>query len=215
MPEEKPSHLTDLSTALSTLDEARFNKILDQCLTRETPPLDIIQAMSAGMEEVGRLYKEGEYFLAELVFSGEVFKGAMEQVKLLLGDTKEVRTSGKVLMGTVKDDIHDLGKNIVITMLECSGFHVIDLGVDVPSEAFVEAIRAGEPDLVGMSILLTTAFGSMAKTIEDIGRAGLRKKVRIMIGGAVTNEKIREQVNADFHGRDASVAVEIAARVCS
>lgn len=215
MPLKKPENLTELASALAGLEEGRFHELLERCLTEEIPPLTIIEAMSAGMEEVGRLYKEGQYFLAELVFSGEMFKGAMHRVKPLLSDTEKDRKSGRIVMGTVKDDIHDLGKNIVITMLECSGFEVIDLGVDVPSETFVEAIRTNEPDLVGMSILLTTAFGSMEKTIADIGRAGLRERVRIMIGGAVTNERIREQMRADFHGQDASVAVEIARKVCS
>jgi len=212
---EGSEYLTELAGTVAQLEEARFNQLLDECLTREIKPLQIIEAMSAGMEQVGRLYNEGEYFLAELVYSGEVFKSAMNRVKPLLGKTEEVPKSGRIVMGTVKDDIHDLGKNIVATMLDCSGFDVIDLGVDVPSERFVEAIRANEPDLVGMSILLTTAFGSLEKTIADIGRAGLREKVRIMIGGAVANERIRKQMNADFVGQDAPAAVEIARKTCS
>lgn len=213
MPAKMSKNLTKLAGAIAKMEENRVDEILTRYLDEKVPPLEIIREMSAGMEEVGRLYKEGEYFLAELVFSGEIFKNAMGRVKPLLGDSEKLETSGKVVLGTVKDDIHDLGKNIVATLLECAGFEVIDLGVDVPPEKFVEALRDSGAPLVGMSILLTTAYESLKNTVDAIRDAGLREKVKIMIGGAVTNEKITDQMGVDYHGQDASSGVEIAREV--
>lgn len=210
---EGSNELSDLARALANLDEERVQTSLDRCFEQNVPAHVIIEELSAGMNAVGRRYKEGDYYLAELVFSGELFSSAMARVKPLLENETESRARGRVVLGTVKDDIHDLGKNIVRTLLECSGFQVIDLGVDVPPEKFIEAIRDSGALLVGMSVLLTTAFPSMQRTLDAISEAGLRERVRIMIGGAVTNEKIREQMGADYHGKDASVAVEIAEQV--
>ena len=213
MPAKKSKKLTELAESIAKMEERKVEEILGRYLEEKMPPLRIIQEMSAGMEEVGRLYKKGEYFLAELVFSGEIFKSAMDRVKPLLGDSDKLETSGKVVLGTVKDDIHDLGKNIVGTLLECAGFEVIDLGVDVPPEKFVEALRDTGAPLLGMSILLTTAFESLQATVDAISKAGLRDRVKIMIGGAVTTKKITSQMSVDYHGQDASSGVDIAREV--
>jgi methylmalonyl-CoA mutase cobalamin-binding domain/chain len=121
--------------------------------------------------------------------------------------------AGRIIMGTVMGDIHDLGKSIVTTMLECSGFSVIDLGVNVPAERFVEAVKDSGARLVGMSLLLTTAMDAMRETIQSLEKAGLRDCVKIMIGGAPTSERLRDEIGADFYGRDAIEAVAIARHV--
>jgi len=210
---ESNSELTELGKAIANLEEDKTYEILDRYLADSVPPLEIIDELSAGMDEVGKLYKEGEYFLSELVFSGEIFKGAMAKVKPLIETGSGRESSGKLIVGTAKGDIHDLGKNIVITLLECAGFEVIDLGVDVPAEKFVEAVRESGAPLVGLSALLTTAFNSMRETMEAIRNAGLRERVKVMIGGGSTSDKLREQIGADFYGRDATEAVDIAKSV--
>lgn len=172
----------------------------------------IVGELSKGMEKVGQLFKDDEYALGELVYSGEIFKGAMEKVRPFLAEG-DGKPAIKVIMGTVEGDIHDLGKNIVITLLECSGFHVIDLGVDVPVSKFVDAVKETGAELVGMSLMLTTAMDSMRQAIRLLEDAAVRDRIKIMIGGAPTSERLREEVRADFHGRDAIEALAIARRV--
>lgn len=204
------SDLLQLTRAVVELHENEVYTRLDSLLSKNVTPHEIIDALSAGMEEVGNLYKNGEYFLSELVFSGEIFKTAMNKIKPLLHSEGGRASKGKVLMGTVKGDIHDLGKNIVITLLECSGFEVTDLGVDVPVEKFVQSAKDTGIQLIGLSALLTTAFDSMRDTVDAFSVSGLRDKVKIMIGGGSTSEKLKEQIGADFYGRDATEAVDIA-----
>jgi len=204
--------ITVLSQSLANLDEDAVNQIIEDYLATKGDPLMIVGELSKGMEKVGQLFKDDEYALGELVYSGEIFKGSMEKVKPFLaeGDRKPAR---KVIMGTVEGDIHDLGKNIVITLLECSGFHVIDLGVDVPASKFVDAVKKTGAELVGMSLMLTTAMDSMRQAIRLLEDAAVRDRIKIMIGGAPTSERLREDVSADFHGRDAIEALAIARRV--
>jgi methanogenic corrinoid protein MtbC1 len=201
-----------LAKAFAALDEERVYRIIDECLPIPGDPLMIVHELSRGMEQVGELFKKDEYALGELIYSGEIFKGAMDKVKPFLkeGDGKPER---KVIMGTVEGDIHDLGKNIVITLLECSGFQVIDLGVDVPASKFVNAVKETGAGLVGMSLMLTTAMDSMRQAIRLLEDAAVRDRIKIMIGGAPTSERLREDVRADFHGRDAIEALAIARRV--
>ena len=208
-------NLTELGKALADLDEDTVNGLVERYLSESVPALSIIDELSSGMDEVGRRFRDEEYFLSELVYSGDIFKNAMAHVRPLIKVGDGPGSKGTVVMGTVKDDIHDLGKNIVGTMLECAGFTVVDIGVDAPAEKFVGAIRESEARLVGMSVLLTTAFNSMKKTIAAIDDAGLRGSVSIMIGGSVTSEKIRGDMGADYHGSNAADAVDIARKVYS
>jgi methanogenic corrinoid protein MtbC1 len=198
-----------LAQAFSALEEEKVYRIIDEYLVIAGDPLVIVNELSKGMEQVGQLFKDDEYALGELIYSGEIFKGAMEKVKPFLkeGDGKPLE---KVIMGTVEGDIHDLGKNIVITLLECSGFQVIDLGVDVPASKFVDAVKETGVKLVGMSLLLTTAMDSMRQAIRSLEGAGLRNNIKIMIGGAPMSERFKEEVGADFYGRDAVEALAIA-----
>jgi methylmalonyl-CoA mutase cobalamin-binding domain/chain len=204
--------ITALSQSLANLEEDAVNQLIEGYLTTNGDPLMIVDELSKGMEKVGRLYKDGEYALAELIYSGEIFKGAMERVKPFIKAGNDM-SAGRIIMGTVMGDIHDLGKGIVTTMLECSGFSVIDLGVDVPAERFVEAVKDSGAKLVGMSLLLTTAMDAMRETIQALTKAGYRDRVKIMIGGAPTSERLRDEIGADFYGRDAIEAVAIARHV--
>ena len=196
----------------ASLEEDRVLEIIDRYLSVNGDALRIVAGLSQGMEAVGQLYKNEEYALAELVYAGEIFKEAMKRVKPRLVEGDDTH-HGECIMGTVEGDIHDLGKNIVSTLLECSGFRVIDLGVDVPPARFVEAVRDSRARLVGMSLLLTTAIDAVGTTINALTEAGFRDRIAIMIGGAPASERLRSEIGADFYGRDAIEALAIARRV--
>jgi methylmalonyl-CoA mutase cobalamin-binding domain/chain len=185
------------------LAEAR--KLLD----RGTDPLEILEACSKAMETVGKRFEKGEYFLPHLMMAGEMLRQISAMIKPLMKQEKEEAGRGKVLIGTVKGDIHDIGKNIVTFLLEANGFEVKDIGIDQPPERFVEAIREFQPRVVGMSGLLTLAFDSMKETVEAIEKAGLREKVRIMIGGGQVTEKVKDYTGADAQGADAIAGVRL------
>ncbi len=203
----------ELSRALLELEEDNVFEKVDLLLSEKGEPMEIISALIAGMEDVGKRFKAGDYFLSELIYSGEIFKQAMDKVRPLLGDKQNELSRGKVIIGTVKDDIHDLGKNIVITMLECAGYETIDLGVDVPPEKFTDAIKSSGASLVGLSLLLTTGYDSLRKCVKAIKESDPGGTVRVMIGGSVTDETLREEIGADFYGADATAAVDIAREV--
>jgi len=145
-----------------------------------------------------------------LVYSGEILKGITDMVKPKLTKAAEVKRLGKLVLGTVSGDIHDIGKNIVAFMLDIYGFEVYDLGVDVPAQKFVDKIKETNAGIVGLSGLLTLAFDSMKETIEAIEDAGLRGKVKIMVGGALIDDRVRKYTGADAYGRDAAAAVSLA-----
>jgi methanogenic corrinoid protein MtbC1 len=176
-------------------------------------PLKILNACSEAMETVGKRFETGEYFLPQLILAGEMVRQISEMLKPKLKDKSTSVTSeslGKVLIGTVKGDIHDIGKDIVTFMLQVNGFNVLDLGIDVPPSKFVDAIKEFQPQVVGMSCLLTLAFESMKDTVEAIENAGLREEVKIMVGGGQVSEMVRDYANADAYGEDAVSAVRLA-----
>jgi 5-methyltetrahydrofolate--homocysteine methyltransferase len=162
------------------------------------------------MEMVGKRFAEGKYFLPELVYSGEIFKEITEIVKPKLKKDAQSKRLGKVIIGTVAGDIHDIGKDIVVFMLDVSGFEVYDLGVDVPPQKFVEKIKETRAPIVGLSGFLTLAFDSMKETVAAIKAAGLRNKVKVMIGGGQIDEEIKKYTGADAYGRDAMAGVSLA-----
>ena len=211
----KSHYLLELSRAVVDLEDDRAFEYVAKLIAEKIPPLDIIDALSSGMEGVGERFKNGEYYLSELMFSGDIFRKSMEMVKPLIEASGGREYSGKVIIGTVKGDIHDIGKNIVIMLLECGGFEVVDLGVDVPTDKFVESIRDSGAKVVGLCALLTTAFEAMVNTVDGIAQAGLRDEVTIMIGGGFTSEMVREQVGADFYGKDAAEALDFVKQIIS
>ena len=205
-----PDSQAGLIEAIAGMKEIQAVEAARRLLEEGTDPLEVLEACRMAMEEVGRRYEAGTYFLPELVLAGEMLRQISELAKPLLTDRAAGPGRGKVLIGTVSGDIHDLGKNIVTFMLETNGFTVMDLGVDVAQERFVAAINEFEPRVVGLSGLLILAYESMKKTVEAIDEAGLRDRVKIMVGGGQMNEEARLYIGADAWGGDAVEAVSLA-----
>jgi 5-methyltetrahydrofolate--homocysteine methyltransferase len=162
------------------------------------------------MDVIGERFACGEAFIPELVMAGEIMRTIAAKLKPYLSGVPAGPKVGMVVIGTVKGDIHDIGKDIVVTMLDIAGFAVVDLGVDVPAERFVQAVRERRPQIVGLSGLLTVAIEAMKSTIAEIDAAGVRNGVRIMVGGAPITEQVRSYAGADGWGKDAVEAVELA-----
>ena len=172
------------------------------------PEMILNEGMISAMSEVGQLFEEGEYFVPEMLISARAMQAGLELLRLLLLEA-DIETAGRVAIGTVKGDLHDIGKNLVGMMLEGAGFEVIDLGVDVSPEEFVAAINNGA-NIVGLSALLTTTMPSMGKTIEAIEEAGLREQVKIIVGGAPVTADYAQEIGADGFATDASQAASLA-----
>jgi len=166
------------------------------------------EALIAAMDEVGRRFEAGDFFVPEMLVSARAMQAGLNLLKPHLAATG-VKAAGKVAIGTVKGDLHDIGKNLVAMMLEGAGFEIIDLGVDVSAETFVDAVRKGA-NLIGMSALLTTTMSNMGATIEALKAAGLRDKVKVMIGGAPVTEEFARSIGADAFAPDASSATRLA-----
>jgi len=197
----------NLSDAISNLDEENALNEVKELMKNKTA-VEIIKAVRNGMERVGEKFSTKEYYLAELVYSAEIFQNIMQKLKRLLTKADTVYSIGKIVIGTAKSDIHDLGKNLVASLLRAEGFQVIDLGVDVPPEKFVDTIKKEQPQVVGISGLLTLSIEEMKNTIEAIKKAGLREKVKVIIGGGPINEQVRDYVKADAYGEDAGVSIK-------
>ncbi len=174
-------------------------------------PLRVLELCRHAMDIVGKRFEEGEYFLPELVLAGEMLETIGALAKPLISSVPGAAPAklGKVLIGTVHGDLHDIGKNIVSFMLDINGFEVRDIGIDVPVERFVEEIRSYQPDVVGLSGFLTLAFDSMKETVEAIGSAGLRERVRIMIGGGQIDQAVLVHTGADAFGTNAVEAINL------
>lgn len=199
--------------ALVELQEDLVLALAQEKLGRGESPFDIMNESRMAMTIVGDKFAKGEYFLPELIFAGEILKKLTEMIKPYLGATVsfgQERCLGKVVIGTVAGDIHDIGLNIVSFMLEVNGFEVYNLGVDVPPERFVQEIIKTKAPVLGLSGFLTLAFDSMRDTVEALKAAGLRDKVKVMIGGGQVDEEVRKYVGADAYGRDAIEAVYLA-----
>jgi len=200
----------ELIAAITGMAEEDALRIAREMLDGGTEPMRILDLCRRAMEVIGNGFEVGEYFLPDLIMSGEILGQIAELVRPRLGEEARGKGLGKVLIGTVAGDIHDLGKNIVVFLLEVNGFEVIDLGVDVAAERFVEEIRSQGPDVVGMSCLLTIAYDAMKNTVDAISEAGLRDMVKIMVGGGTVDEQVRGYVGADAFGADAVAAVSLA-----
>ena len=169
----------------------------------------VLNTMIDAMAEVGRLFEEGEYFVPEMLIAARAMKTGMDVLKPKLVDS-DIQPLGLVAAGTVKGDLHDIGKNLVCMMLEGAGFQVIDLGTDVAPETFVEVVREQQPNIIAMSALLTTTMASMKTTIQALEQAGLRDKVKILVGGAPITDAYAKQIGADGYAEDASRAAKLA-----
>lgn len=195
--------------ALVEMDEAGALKEAKALLDSGCDPLKILEACGTAMEEVGRRFETGEYFLPHLMMAGEMLKQVSDTVTPLIKERQAAVGKGRVLIGTVKGDIHDIGKNIVTFLLEANGFEVKDIGVDQSPARFVEAVREFKPAVVGLSGLLTLAFGAMKETVQAIQDAGLRDQVKIVIGGSQMSEKVKEYTGADAYASDAMAGVRL------
>jgi len=200
----------ELVHAIADMREEEALELVKEMVKSGVEPMVILGAARDAMAVVGQRFEEGRYFLPELLLSGEILSQITDILKPELAKQPEIKRHGKVLIGTVKGDIHDIGKNIVTFMLDVNGFEVLDLGVDVSPDKFVEAIRDFRPQVIGLSGFLTLAFDTMKETIKAIETAGLRDGVKIMIGGGQVSEEIRKYAGADAYGRDAMAGVSLA-----
>jgi len=205
--------LRDISEALMQGDAQKVKDLTERKLAEGTPPLEILNnALIAGMTEVGRKFKALEIYVPEVLVSARAMSWGVEALKPAWKG-RDVKPLGTVVIGSVKGDVHDIGKNLVVMMMEGAGFRVIDLGISIPVEKFIEAIKEHKPDIVGMSALLTTTMGEFKKNVETLKAAGLRDKVKVMVGGAPVNEKYALEAGADAYGADAIEAVEKAKKM--
>lgn len=200
----------DLVTALSELKEKEALKIVQERLVARDSPLRILDDAQRALEIVGKRFEKREYFIPDLIYSGEILKEITKLVKPKLVQEREVKRLGKFVLGTVAGDIHDIGKDIFAFMLDINRFEVYDLGVDVPANQFVEKIKETGATIVGLSGFLTLAYDSMKETIEATKAAGLRNKVKIMVGGGLVDEGVMKYTGADGWGRDAIAGVTLA-----
>ena len=195
-----------LATALFNLEEEKVLETVRNLLSKGIDPRDILNALREGMDRIGKMFEVGEAFIADLVIAADIFKKAVEIIKPHLKVVE--RGKGRVVIGTVEGDIHDIGKSLVALMLEISGYEVIDLGVDVTADKFAEAIEKYNLDIVGMSALMTTTMLNQKKIIEELKKRGLRDRVKIIIGGAPTTEEWAREIGADAWGSDCFDAVK-------
>jgi 5-methyltetrahydrofolate--homocysteine methyltransferase len=186
--------------------ESDVRSALDSQLSAETILND---GLISAMAEVGRRFEAGEFYVPEMLIAARAMQAGLGILKPYLVE-KKFRAKGKVIMGTVKGDLHDIGKNLVSIMLEGAGFEVVDLGTDVPPDKFVAAVHENQPDLIGLSALLTTTMQNMKSIIEALVEAGVREQVKVIIGGAPVTEVYAETIGADGYAADASRAVSLA-----
>jgi methanogenic corrinoid protein MtbC1 len=194
---------------MADLQEDETIALVKELLASGTAPMDILDDASSAMALVGKRFENSEYFIPDLMMAGEILKGMSDIVKPLLEKEGPAKKKGKVLIGTVAGDIHDIGTDIVEFMLDVSGYDVLNIGIDVPVATFVEKTKEFKPAVVGLSGFLTLAFDSMKKTVEAFEEAGLRDSIKIMIGGGQIDEEIRKYVKADAYGKDAVAAVTL------
>lgn len=204
--------INGLIKAIANLEEETTLSLVREKIKSGETPLEIVEQCRKGVEIVGKRYSEEIYYLSDLIMSEEIFRGVMEILEPYFPENT-AQKEYKLIMGTIEGDIHDLGKNIVINLLRSVGFEVLDLGVDVQPEDFVESVRETGASVIGISVLLTFSINSVKKVIKLLEEAGLRDKVTVVIGGYPVNERIREYTGADYYETDAVKAVELFKRI--
>jgi 5-methyltetrahydrofolate--homocysteine methyltransferase len=200
-------------TLLDAVSHAREDEVMalvGRELAAGVPAADVLAECNRGMVELGNRFASGDCYLPDLMFAGMIMKGVMSELGPRLIPSKAAQRRGTVVMGTVRHDVHDLGKDIVITMLRGAGFEVVDLGVDVPAAKFVQAVAEHKPQVVGMSVLLTTCVPSVTAAVEAIRQAGQRRNVSIMVGGTAASDRLSENAGCDFYGQSAVDGVKFA-----
>lgn len=202
------AELDNLKRYLVELDLDKTTKLTELVLNEGMDPLLVLNTLREGLDEIGKKYEKGEYFLSELIMAGDLMKQILSLVEPRLKG-KEVKPLGKIVVGTVQGDLHDIGKNIFLMLAKAAGFDVIDLGVDVSADKFIEAFRLHNPTIVAMSALLTTTMPYMSKIVEALKREKLRENVKVIIGGAPITKKFGQEIGADYAAETAVEGVEI------
>lgn len=207
------NHITKIKEATIAGNMPQVIELADLALKAGVGPEDLIQqGFIPAMEVVGDKFATGEIYVPEMLLAARAMKAALDKVKpLLVG--KEIKTLGKAVIGTVQGDMHDIGKNLVAMMFEGSGFEVIDLGVDVLPDEFIDAVKNHSPDLIGLSALLTTTMNSMEMTIVKLVEAGLRDGVKVLVGGAPVSQLFADEIGADGYAANAGEAVKLAKKL--
>jgi methanogenic corrinoid protein MtbC1 len=205
--------MDELAQSLRDLDEKKVYDLVEERIKKNVPAMEIVQSCNDGMVAIGEFFSTGKYFISQLIFSAEILKAVMKRLEPLLKGAKSGPLAGKVVIGTVKGDIHDIGKNIVITLLRSSGFEVTDLGVDVPAEKFIAALKETGARVLGMSALLNFTYPEMKYVVEEVAKAGLRDRVKIIIGGTPVNEQVQQFTGADYYAGDAIAGVNICKKI--
>ncbi len=207
------SRMEELATAIMEGDSEGIKDLVQKVLDEGTEPQDILSnGLMQGMEVVGKRFANEDMFIPEVMLCARTMHSALEILRPLLeSQDKKMQMKGKLLLGTVAGDIHDIGKSLVEMMFTANGFEVVDIGVNINPESFVEAVKKHEPDIIGMSALLTTTMPAMAETVEAIDNAGLRKDGRplIIVGGAPVTEEFAQEIKADLYGENALEGVDV------
>jgi 5-methyltetrahydrofolate--homocysteine methyltransferase len=202
--------LSDLKTAILTGNAKAALSAASEALGQGAHPVELVsEGISPAMDEAGRRFDAGDYFVPELLLAARATKGVFDLIRPLLAETG-AEPAGRVVLGTVQGDLHDIGKNLVATMLEGGGFEVIDLGVDVSAQKFVAAVAETQTTILALSALLTTTMPTMKTTLEALRAAGLRERVRVMVGGAPVTEAFADAIGADGYRPNAASVVELA-----
>lgn len=210
----KMANFEELAQAVLDGDETKVVEITKSLLSSGVDPLEVMnKGLIAGMDKVGVLFKNNEMFVPEVLMSAAAMKAGMELIKEAAQGGADVPSMGTVVMGTVEGDLHDIGKNLVGMMLETNGFKVYDLGVDVKADQFIEAVKQHQASILGMSALLTTTMLNMKTVIDALAAAGLRDKVKVVVGGAPISQKFADEIGADGYAPDAGAAVELCKRL--
>jgi 5-methyltetrahydrofolate--homocysteine methyltransferase len=199
-----------MSTAVLEGDAEKTAKLTQKALEQELVAKDILDnGLVVGMNEVGARFKRGDMFVPEVLMSADAMAAALQLLRPALA-AAGAKLVGKILLGTVKGDLHDIGKNLVGMMCEGAGFEVVDIGFDAEPEKFIEAIKEHQPDIVGMSAMLTTTMRAMGHTLKAIEEAGLRDQIKIVVGGAPVDAEFAERIGADGYGSNAASGVDLA-----
>ncbi len=205
--------MDELVQALRDLNEKKVYELVEERINRGVAAVEIVKACNEGMIAVGEKFSTGDYFISQLIFSAEILKQVMKRLEPLLQGTAGGPSAGKIVIGTVKGDIHDIGKNLVATLLRGAGFEVVDLGVDVPAERFIAALKETGAKILGLSALLNFTYPEMKHVVERVSEAGLGDKVKIIIGGAPCNEQVRQFTGADYYAVDAVAGVSMCRQI--
>ena len=203
-----------ISKAITEGEEEEAVKRVQEALKSGLPPVEIMQrGIVAGISKAGALWKANEYFLPDVIMAADAFKAAMAILKPRLKEGEGVRKGKKIVMGVVQGDVHDLGKSLVIAMLTSAGFEVIDLGIDVPLQKFIDAAREHQPHILGLGAYMTTTMLEMKGIIAELEKQGLRRKLKVMVGGVPTSQEFADQIGADAWGKDALDAIQKALKL--